>query len=206
MAYHESGLTDAELAEIARRADDATAGPWQSWVEGRDGTSGDDFIRTGGTDRESPDMYVTLSYWKEPPSSVPAGANDLDFIAAARQDVPRLVAEIRRSSGALGEHPDAGLTDAELDEIVRRANEATSAPWEASVESRGGLGGESFIRTGGVDDSSPDMYVTLSYWKGPPSSVPAGANDFDFIAAARQDVPRLVAEIRGLRALLEAHR
>jgi hypothetical protein len=34
-------------------------------------------------------MYVSLD-------GRPAGANDLDFIASARQDVPRLIAEIRR--------------------------------------------------------------------------------------------------------------
>jgi len=87
--------------------------------------------------------------------------------------------------------------------MARRADEATAAPWEAWVEGRDGTSGESFIRTGGMDDSSPDMYVTLSYWEGPASL--AGANDLDFIAAARQDVPRLVAEVRRLRALLDAH-
>lgn len=103
-------------------------------------------------------------------------------------------------------HESGGLTDAELDEILRRAEDATGAPWEAWVEGRDGLAGESFIRAGGMDDDVPDIYVTLSYWKNGPPSVTAGANDLDFIAAARQDVPRLVAEVRRLRALLEKRR
>ena len=101
---------------------------------------------------------------------------------------------------------DDGLTDAELDQMARRADEATAAPWEAWVEGRDHLAGDSFIRTGGLDDNSPDMYVTLSYWKNGPSSVTAGADDLDFIAGARQDVPRLVVEVRRLRALLDAGR
>jgi hypothetical protein len=88
-------LSEQELDEIERRADQATAAPWESWVEGRDGTSGESFIRTGGSDKDTPDIYVTLSHWSGP-ASTPAGPSDLDFIAAARRDVPRLVAEVRR--------------------------------------------------------------------------------------------------------------
>ena len=88
-----AGLTDDELAEMAKRADDATPGPWEAFVEGRDHLAGDDFIRTGGIDNAQPDMYVS-QYLGATARKVPAV--DLDFIAAARQDVPRLVAEIRR--------------------------------------------------------------------------------------------------------------
>lgn len=89
----EPGLTDDDLSAILDRADAATAGPWKAWVEGRDHSSGDDFIQTG-VESNSPDLYVSLSHSEGGP--VPAGSNDLDFIAAARQDVPRLVAEVRR--------------------------------------------------------------------------------------------------------------
>ena len=106
----------------------------------------------------------------------------------------------------MADDEDGGLTDAELDEIARRAEDTTAPPWKAWVEGRDGLAGDSFIRTGGLDDDSPDMYVTLSYWKNGPASVAAEANDLDFIAAARQDVPRLVAEVRRLRALLDERR
>jgi len=93
-------LTDRELDEIAARADAALTQPWESYVEGRDHSSGDSFIRTGAMDNDAPDIYVTLSYWSDEPPK-PAGADVLDFIAAARQDVPRLVAEVRWLRGQL---------------------------------------------------------------------------------------------------------
>jgi hypothetical protein len=73
-------LSDQELAEIERQCELSTPGPWKSYVEGRDHVSGDSFIMTG---RE--DIYLTG-----------ATVNDQDFIASARQDVPRLIREIRR--------------------------------------------------------------------------------------------------------------
>ncbi len=89
-------INDDELAEIAARADAATKAPWESFVEGRDHFGGDNFIRTGGLDDGSPDMYVTHYFWVENPTPVPAPPADLDFIAHARQDIPRLIAEIER--------------------------------------------------------------------------------------------------------------
>jgi hypothetical protein len=80
-------MTDADLAEIERRCLAATPGPWRSLVEGRDHTSGDSMVGVGGARGE--DMYVTIG-------GHPASAADQDFIAGARQDVPRLIAEIRR--------------------------------------------------------------------------------------------------------------
>jgi|SRR5919197_2168726 hypothetical protein len=94
-------LSEDDLERIAARADRASPGPWESFVEGRDHFAGDDFIRTGGVDDDAPDMYVSLAGGRVGPRSVPAGANDLDFIAAARQDVPRLVAEVRRLQALL---------------------------------------------------------------------------------------------------------
>ena len=60
-------MTEDELTEIAHRASAARSGPWVSYVEGRDHHGG---------------------------AGVPIA--DQDFIASARQDIPRLVAEIRR--------------------------------------------------------------------------------------------------------------
>lgn len=82
-----------------------------------------------------------------------------------------------------------------------RAAAATPGPWESFVEAREPIGGSDFIRTGGMDDASPDMYVMHSHWEGPPGLVQVPAADLDFIASAREDVPRLVAEVRRLRAL-----
>jgi hypothetical protein len=73
-------LTDEYLAQVQRRADAATAGPWISFVEGRDHTSGSSFVRTSSIDIELSGATVA----------------DQDFIAHARDDVPLLLAEIRR--------------------------------------------------------------------------------------------------------------
>jgi len=98
------------LDEIESRCSAATAGPWRSFVEGRDHFGGDDFIRTGGLDDASPDMYVSLG-------SVPASASDLDFIAHARQDVPNLVAALRDTKRQRPhiEGSERSLVDANVD-------------------------------------------------------------------------------------------
>lgn len=88
----EEPMSDEDLDAIEQRAAAASKGPWRSFVEGRDQSSGDNFIRVGGVDDDKPDMYV----WRD---GTPATAADQDFIACARQDVPRLVAEVRRLRG-----------------------------------------------------------------------------------------------------------
>jgi hypothetical protein len=74
------------LAEIERRCAAASAGPWKSFVERRDHDAGSDFIRTGGDD-----IYLSG-----------ASVADQDFIAHARQDVPLLLAEVRKLRSRLG--------------------------------------------------------------------------------------------------------
>jgi hypothetical protein len=91
------------------------------------------------------------------------------------------------------------LTDNDLDEIDQRATAATPGPWEAFIEERHAAD-DSFIRTGGLDDNQPDMYV--QHYLGA-TSIKVPAADLDFIANARQDIPRLVAEIRRLRSQRE---
>ena len=78
-------LTAADLEAIGSRCDRATPGPWKSYVEGRDHSAGSSFIMVGEGDARREDFEI--------PS---ASAADLDFIAHARQDVPRLVDEILR--------------------------------------------------------------------------------------------------------------
>lgn len=85
-------LSDEDLDAIEARCAAASPGPWTSFVEDRDHSAGDDFIRISDSDDE-PDMYVSRA---EAGSIRPASPSDLDFIAAARQDIPALVAEIRR--------------------------------------------------------------------------------------------------------------
>ena len=82
-------MTDEELAEIERRCTAARPGPWTSYVEGRDHTSGSSFIMVGRDDE----------YRGEDIELTGAKVEDQDFIAHARQDVPRLLAEVRRLRG-----------------------------------------------------------------------------------------------------------
>ena len=77
-------LTLDQLRQIAARCAAATPGPWKSFVEGRDHTSGDNFIRTGAED-----MYLNAG----------ASVEDQDFVACARQDIPALVSEVVRLRG-----------------------------------------------------------------------------------------------------------
>jgi hypothetical protein len=84
-----SELTPAVLDAIDARVERALPGPWWASWEGRDHVSGDSFIGTGQDDHLGPDIYVTTD-------DGPAGVGDLDFIAGARQDIPRLTAEVRR--------------------------------------------------------------------------------------------------------------
>ena len=74
-------ITPVELEAMRARCVAATPGPWQSFVEGRDHTGGSSCIRTGG------EVDIELSG---------ATISDQDFIANARQDLPRLIAEVKR--------------------------------------------------------------------------------------------------------------
>ena len=76
-------MTEIDLFAIQARCDHASRGPWKSFIEGRDHGSGSSFIRTG----ETQGTDIELSGATE---------TDQDFIAHARQDIPALLAEIRR--------------------------------------------------------------------------------------------------------------
>lgn len=85
MSDKHSNLPASYLRDIDLRCKGATAGPWTSFVEGRDHTSGSSFIQTAGED-------IELSGATEA---------DFDFIAHAREDVPRLLAEVQRLQAVL---------------------------------------------------------------------------------------------------------
>jgi hypothetical protein len=89
----EPHVSDAELDQLRQLGASATPAPWRAMVEGRDHSSGDSFIMIGRDDDRDEDMYVSRD-------SGPASASDLDFIAAARNFLPRLIEEIaeRRSA------------------------------------------------------------------------------------------------------------
>jgi len=73
-------ISEEEIKEIKTRLEKTTPGPWTSISESRGETVGTDFIMTAGED-----IYL-----------MGATLVDQDFIAHARQDVPRLIAEIER--------------------------------------------------------------------------------------------------------------
>jgi hypothetical protein len=85
MAAIHTPMTDEEMTAIKVRCDAATPGPWRSYVEGRDHSSGSDFIMTGEGDSRGKDIELSG-----------ATTADQDFIAHARQDLPRLVNEVER--------------------------------------------------------------------------------------------------------------
>jgi hypothetical protein len=169
----DSGLRAAELAEIQARCDRATPGPWTSYVEGRDHVSGSSFIMTAGADIDRFGM----------------SGDDQDFAAQARQDLPRLLAEVRRLHGLdAGTGPvagEGGMEPGELAEIEARCERASAGPWVRSLVEMGGeYGPESVVTTG----TGSRFELT-----GPTEA------DHELIAHARQDVPRLLAEVRRLR-------
>jgi hypothetical protein len=84
-------ITEQELQAIQERCDRASTGPWRSLVEGRDHTSGSSFIMTGPPERRGDDIELSG-----------ATTDDQDFIAHARQDIPRLVSEVRRLRALIG--------------------------------------------------------------------------------------------------------
>ncbi|TQV84822.1 hypothetical protein FKG94_04730 [Exilibacterium tricleocarpae] len=92
MSKESTGMTEAELKEIRLRCDAATCAPWVSYVEGRNHTSGSNFIMTGEGEDRGDDIEL-----------IGATVADQDFIAHARQDVPKLLAEIQRLKDKLPE-------------------------------------------------------------------------------------------------------
>lgn len=79
-----SSLTDDDLLAIEQRLAATQPAPWTSYIEGRDHSCGSNFIQTGEGAARGEDIELSG-----------ATVADQDFIAAARQDMPRLLAEIR---------------------------------------------------------------------------------------------------------------
>ena len=81
-------LTDEELAEIRERAEKATRGPWK-W-----NNRGELFSEDGRViyyDKSEYNFPIAVSYYDE------------EFIAHAREDIPKLLAEIERYREVLEE-------------------------------------------------------------------------------------------------------
>ena len=77
-------LTEVELIEIEQRVNQTQNGPWKAYIEGRDHTSGSSFIMTGTGNSRKEDIELN-------------GATDADydFIANAKQDIPKLLQMIK---------------------------------------------------------------------------------------------------------------
>ena len=84
----EDNITDRELAAMKARIEATTPGPWTSYFEGRDHTSGQSFIQTA-----TEDIYISAEDYAGGGGHYCA---DQDFIAHARQDMPRLIAEVEK--------------------------------------------------------------------------------------------------------------
>jgi len=78
--HGENALSDEELKLIESRAEAATVGPWHACVVGRELQTGLNFIEMGSC---------------KPMEVLGGTVADQDFIAHAREDLPRLVSEIR---------------------------------------------------------------------------------------------------------------
>ncbi|MDX8446523.1 hypothetical protein [Mesorhizobium captivum] len=87
-----TSLSELELQEMETRAAAAQPGPWKSWVEGRDFDGGSNFIQAGSGAERGEDIEISG-----------ATVADQDFMAAARKDIPRLVAEVRRLRALLNQ-------------------------------------------------------------------------------------------------------
>lgn len=107
---------------------------------------------------------------------MPAEEGDLRFVGGALADMRHLLRAIRS-----GEQP----TSSEIAAIESRVASASPGPWTAFIETDGGQAGCDVIRVSERDDQ-PDMYL----WTG---SDLAPSRLFRLIAAARQDIPALLA-------------
>ena len=160
-------LHDEELAAIQARAEAASGARWLSG-------------------REAKGVAVVHVEFAAGPSAVmrvmrdlrPASEDDVTFIAHARDDVRRLVDAVRGI---------APLSEEELRAIAARCNAASPGPWKAFLEEDGGIGGSNVIWVSDAEDQ-PDLYL----WLGT-KIAPRG--DFEFVAQARQDIPRLLSEL-----------
>jgi hypothetical protein len=164
-------LNEQELTEIEARAA-ATTG--LGWSAGRLG-DGAPAVVVRLSDGSSEQLDVTRERDR-------AIDDDVLFIAHARRDVERLIAAHR------GGTP---IAETELDDIDSRCARASPGPWKAFLETEGGLGGSNVIWVSERDDE-PDLYL---WYRG---SMASDA-DFEFVASARQDIPRLVAAARARR-------
>lgn len=96
-------LSEAELDRIehrAMKAAEAAPRPWRSFLETRQGIGGSSFIRVGNDTGIDYEMHFDVHIGHEQLSSPDVRLDAvIDFVAHAVEDVPQLLAEIRRLRG-----------------------------------------------------------------------------------------------------------
>ncbi|MBV7270742.1 hypothetical protein [Winogradskyella luteola] len=90
-------IDEKELKEIEKRCKYSTRGPWKAYIEGRDHSSGSHFIMTGDENDRGEDFEIEG-----------ARVDDYIFIANAKQDIPKLIDEIRRLKNLVGNDGNGG--------------------------------------------------------------------------------------------------
>lgn len=103
MSLKEDIVTEEELKEIERRTNAATPGPWEICGSGYGDYPADGIQSTGKKDSYgNPEEIIGYSI---PYEQTGVNSNeDALFIAHAREDIPLLVAEVRRLQTLLDEH------------------------------------------------------------------------------------------------------
>lgn len=91
-------FTEQELNRIERLVEAATQGPWYSYVVGRDVEAVSNCIEVGSCNELGSFRSIQLEG---------ATVADQDFIASARQDLPKLLLEVRRLRSCLEALRDA---------------------------------------------------------------------------------------------------
>ncbi|MFJ4188210.1 hypothetical protein [Kitasatospora sp. NPDC089509] len=97
-------------------------------------------------------------------------------------------------------------TEEELDSMEVRIAAASTGPWVPALETRGATGGASCIQIAPATAVEDDEIHLSRFINGEQVQVSPDLQldaDLDFIASARQDMPRLIAEVRRLRVLLK---
>jgi hypothetical protein len=99
-------LSEVELERIERLTDAASAGPWVSYIVGREADAFWNCIELGTCTELGSFKSIELSG---------GTVADQDFIAGARQYLPRLVLEVRKLRALLDSTCPANLSDRDLD-------------------------------------------------------------------------------------------
>lgn len=104
----------AKLELIRKRCENATEGPWISYIEDRDHTCGSNFIQTPKNDIE----LINIS------------ASDQDFIAHARKDILLLLDEINNLKfNHESKFINPEISNEELELITKRCEKASRGVW-----------------------------------------------------------------------------